>query len=112
MIISSVRHHRLEYVEKGNQLVAAALLRENSTCWKTRQNWKYQGLGSDGSKRGILLDVLRINFQNTLMNKIKNLLGPPPSFMKFHTDRQTGLLLEVLADLKIMVMESDGRNEI
>ena len=68
MIISAVRHHRLlEYVEKGNQLVAAALLRENSTCWKTRQNWKYQGLGSDGSKRGILLDVLRINFQNTLM---------------------------------------------
>ena len=40
MIISAVRHHRLEYGEKGNQLVAAALLRENSTCWKTRQNWK------------------------------------------------------------------------
>ena len=35
-----------------------------------------------------------------IFNKIKNLLGPPPSFMKFHTDRQTGLLLEVLADLK------------
>ena len=71
MIISAVRLHRLEYVEKENQLVPAhpaALLRENSTCWKTRQNWKYLGLGSDGSRRGILWDVLRINFQNTLIN--------------------------------------------